>query len=228
MLGGDAVERWNGTSGLGMNKYPSMNTLFDKYFQKSTPGAKYDALALGATGDVGPNLLWLIRRGEVEKLNPKVWFIHIGTTDLFDSKCTNRYVVANVLNVVQELHSKKPDAQFIIHGILPRLDPEQVYSKGNDQLGEYWHRAQRVNKLLKNLCETGENLWYMQSGNHFLKIDYSQKGRNPVDPRLFDKDGDLTAPGMKIWGAEIVNKTGIVLAAVQKREAEAKAKAAAP
>ncbi len=58
----------------------------------------------------------------INNLNPKLWFISIGNNDLFEKKCTDRFVVASILNVIKAIADLKPDAHFIIHGILPRKD----------------------------------------------------------------------------------------------------------
>mmetsp|Transcript_5576 Transcript_5576/g.15136 ORF Transcript_5576/g.15136 Transcript_5576/m.15136 type:complete len:183 (-) Transcript_5576:161-709(-) len=141
-------------------------------------------------------------------LNPKIWFINVGRTDLFESKCTNSYVVADILNVVKALHISKPDAKFILHGILPHKDPDEGLVNRDAYLGEYWHRAQGVNKELKRFCERTRNIWYMQSTTAF--IIQKEQGRPPLDETLIKKE--LTAKGLRVWGNRIIEK----MAEIQK------------
>ena len=65
----------------------------------------------------------------IANINPKIWFLSVGTNDLFEEKCTDRFVVASILNVIKMIHDLKPTAVFIIHGILPRKDNPKAKSQ---------------------------------------------------------------------------------------------------
>ena len=156
----------------------------------------------------------------LEPLNPKVWFILIGSNDLFESRCTDRFVFANVLNVLQELHMHRPDAQFIIHGILPRKG-----DKGNTQyLGEYWRMSQQVNAMLKKFCRNYDNLHYMQGGKAFMKDTDKQRGRLQIDADLMADGIHPTRQGLVKWGKLITTKLNETIIFAEEQAASKAAK----
>jgi len=116
----------------------------------------------------------------MEPLNPKVWFINIGSNDLYVTKCTDRFVVANILNVLKILYEQKPGAQFILHGILPRKDNPESKSQ---LLGDTWQRAQVINLQLKKLANRAKNIHFLQGGPLFME-ETSVRGRKQMDTKL--------------------------------------------
>jgi lysophospholipase L1-like esterase len=206
-LGDDVIEQLSGTINLGVKDADGMEAYFEHKFTKKG-GGKLEGLALGSTGDIGPNLLWHLQNGILDaKLNPKVWFIMVGGNDLFNSKCTDRFVLANTLNVVKELYNHQPDAEFIIHGILPRVDSPDGKSGKTGQLGNYWNRAQDINLEIKRFTRKGRRLHYINGGPKFTK-DHGQgiKGRKFIDLNLMTNGITPTTEGMKSWGDFIEKK----------------------
>jgi lysophospholipase L1-like esterase len=164
----------------------------------------------------GPNLLWHLRNGLLEPLNPKVWFVMIGTNDLFTGRCTDKLVFANILNVLQELHQHRPDAQFIVHGILPRKDPKHNETQF---LGEYWRMSQAVNAKLKRFCNNYPNLHYLQGGSAFMVDNDIARGRKQIEPQLMADGIHPTRKGLVEWGNFIVDKLNQTLEFAEKMNA---------
>ena len=155
-------------------------------------------------------MLWHLKNGVLDHLNPKVWLILIGSNDMFVNFCTDRFVLADILNVLKYLQTSRPEAQFIVHGILPRLDPVPE-SKGQTKglLGRYWKRSQVINAQLKRFCETHNHLHFMQAGSFFLE-ETDLKGRRRINATLMEDGIHPTVEGLRVWGqkiAEMVNKT---------------------
>jgi lysophospholipase L1-like esterase len=147
-----------------------------------------------------------LKNGVLEPLNPKLWFLLIGTNDLFTSQCTDRFVVADILNVLRYLHEQRPEAEFIIHGMLPRKDPE---NRKTQFLGQYWKRSQGVNAQIKRFCEYHPNLHFMQGGSVFLE-ETDLRGRQQLNVSRMDDGMHPTPEGLSAWGKHIVrmvNKT---------------------
>jgi lysophospholipase L1-like esterase len=138
----------------------------------------------------------------MEPLHPKAWLILIGSSDLFTSKCTDRFVVADILNVLKYLHMHRPEAQFIVHGLLPRKDPGSL-PQTQEFLGKYWKRAQTINAQIKRFCEVSENLHYMQAGSVFTK-DTEMRGRKSIAEGMMEDGVHPTAAGLDLWGDFIV------------------------
>jgi lysophospholipase L1-like esterase len=148
----------------------------------------------------GPNLLWHLKNGLLEPLNPKVWFILIGTNDIFASQCTDRFVVADILNVLRAVHEQRPEAEFIIHGILPRKDPG---NRKSQFLGRYWKRIQVINAQIKRFCEFHPNLHFMQGGSVFME-ETDLKGRRQMNVSRIDDGIHPTPEGLEAWAELIV------------------------
>jgi lysophospholipase L1-like esterase len=155
----------------------------------------------------GPNLVWHLEHGLLEPLHPKIFFIVIGTNDLFVSKCTDRFVVANILNSIKAIHEHRPEATFIIHGILPRLDNPDSKTQF---LGSVWKRAQTVNWQVRKFCEHHNNLIWMQAGP-LLMEETETRGRMMIDKSLIDDGVHPTKKGLEIWGDYIVKKVTALL-----------------
>ena len=148
----------------------------------------------------GPNLLWHLQNGVLEPLNPKYWLVVVGSNDLFVANCTDRFVFANILNVLQYLHMHRPKAQFLVHGILPRKDSGK---KDPYSLGNYWKRGQAINVQLRNFCSNHVNLHYIQAGPLFTE-ETESRGRRRISPK-FMKDGiHPTVEGLEVWGDYIL------------------------
>ena len=65
-------------------------------------------------------LLWRLQNGEMPKtLQPKVWWLLIGTNDAH-AGCTPDVVVAGNLRILQELRQHSPDTPIVINSLLPR------------------------------------------------------------------------------------------------------------
>ena len=162
----------------------------------------------------GPNVLWHLQNGVLEPLKPKVWMILVGMNDLYDLKCTNRFVVANILNVVKAISDHQPDAQFVLHGILPRKDKP---SSKSQFLGAVWQRAQAVNLQLRKFCEHKINMHYMQAGPLFFAEEKrDDKGRRQIDPEMMEDGIHPTAKGFEVWGDHIVKLVESIVHEVQE------------
>ena len=202
-----------------------MEDYFEKKFTKNG-GGKLNAVALGSSGDTvrresqpmpssfrtqlttftllqGPNLLWHWENGiQQANLKPKVWFLMVGGNDLFESKCTDRFVQANVLNVLKRIYEYQPDAQFIVHGIMPRKDNPDSASNA---LGHLWNRAQDINLLLKKFTKQSSRVTFVNAGLKFTS-GKAEKGRGAIDPSMVQKGMVPTTKGMKVWGDYIEKK----------------------
>jgi len=211
-IGDDVIEQLSGSKDLGGKDAEGMEEYFEKRFT-TNGGGKLEGLALGSTGDIGPNLLWHLNNGIIDaKLQPKVWFILVGGNDLFNSQCDDRFVVANTLNVVKTLYNSQPNAEFIIHGILPRVDNPDGKTGKTGALGNYWKRAQDINLHIKRFTRKGARLHYINGGPKFTK-DHGNgiKGRKFIDLNLMTNGITPTTEGMKAWGDFIEKKVQEIL-----------------
>ena len=117
-LGENIVEYWSGSS-LSFNSTFVYNVSkeFNKQFKEDD---KIKGLPLGIAGDTTSNVLWRIQNGEIpDYLNPKIWWLVLGTNDLAMKQCSEEVVLMGILRIVEEILDKKPDAKIVINSILP-------------------------------------------------------------------------------------------------------------
>lgn len=211
-FGDDLIEQLGGTRGLGVEGAEGMEDYFEKTFTRNG-GGKLNAIALGISGDTGPNLLWHWENGiKQANLKPKIWFIQVGGNDLFQSHCTDRFVQANVLNVLKRIYEYQPEAQFILHGIVPRKDNLESPSNA---LGHLWDRAQGINLLLKKFAKHSAGVTFLNAGQKFT-TGRGDKGRGSLDSSMIEKGNIPTLKGMTEWGNTVEEKIGEVMKGFDK------------
>ena len=120
----------------------------------------------------------------------------IGTNDLFVDKCSEKNVVANIMNVVKEINEQRPDALFVIHGIMPRLDNPKAKTR---LLGKTWKKAQHINSQIRKFCKKYKNMYYIQGGET-LMVKSQNRGRGKLDPNMVDDGVHPTVKGYEVWG----------------------------
>mmetsp|Transcript_17658 Transcript_17658/g.27248 ORF Transcript_17658/g.27248 Transcript_17658/m.27248 type:complete len:450 (-) Transcript_17658:188-1537(-) len=123
-VGDSITEQWSGTE-LSIPVKQDIGNVFQELF--STP--PHTALPLGIAGDRCEQLLFRLQQGEYSsQLQPKVWWILIGTNDLSDH-CSSEAVLVGILNIVQWfLHQFQVEEQLpldqtpwiVINSLLPR------------------------------------------------------------------------------------------------------------
>jgi lysophospholipase L1-like esterase len=57
-----------------------------------------------------------------EDFNPRVWWLVLGMNDLGRMQCSEEVVVLGILRVVEEIRTRKPDAEIVINSMLPMAD----------------------------------------------------------------------------------------------------------
>jgi len=98
--------------------YRNFRPIWDEFF------APRAAMNLGFDGDRTYNVLWRLRRGEVDGLAPKNIVVLIGTNNLSPGWMepqaeTADQVSAGILAVVAELHARMPGARVLVLSMLP-------------------------------------------------------------------------------------------------------------
>ena len=118
------------------------------------------ALNFGVGGDRTQHVLWRIENGEIP-LNLQVAFIHCGTNNLDrDNPAEIRDGIASIVYTIQE---KKPNANFIVSGLLPR---DQEFSSRHDKI-------KLVNQELMKWCQSGKvrNVHYLNPDKDWTEPD---------------------------------------------------------
>ena len=135
----------------GLTRY---HRVWSKYFEPLR------ALNFGVGGDRTQHVLWRIENGEIP-LNLQVAFVHCGTNNLDrDNPDEIRNGIASIVYTIQE---KKPNANFIVSGLLPR---DQETSSRRDKI-------KLVNQKLRKWCQSGKvkNVHYLKPDKDWTKPD---------------------------------------------------------
>jgi lysophospholipase L1-like esterase len=127
------------------------------------------------------NVLWRVYHGEFDDFKGKNIVLMIGTNNL-SAKNSDSEIVEGLQFLINAIKQRKPDANIIMAGILPRIKSEE--------------RVATINKKIKE----------MSLQNH---IDYVDFGKdfligNKVNSKLFVSDGlHPNADGYKVLGKDI-------------------------
>ena len=119
-LGDSITRRWGATD------YPK----FLDHFQRSFFG--WNAANFGWGGDSTHHILWRLKNGELDGIDPKVIVLLAGTNNIGDGSKSERVddTVAGIAAILEVCQSKAPQAKIILMAIFPRNDS----AKSNAQI----------------------------------------------------------------------------------------------
>ena len=135
----------------GLARY---HRVWSKYFEPLR------ALNFGVGGDQTQHVLWRIENGEIPS-NLQVALVHRGTNNLDrDNPAEIKDGIASIVYTIQE---KKPNANFIVSGLLPR-DQETSFRRDKIKL---------VNQELRKWYRSGKvrNVHYLKDDKDWTKPD---------------------------------------------------------
>ena len=152
------------------------------------------ALALALSADRCKNLLFRLLNGEMpDTLQPKAWWILIGTNDIAD-ECSKESILVGNMAVLEEALRRKPNARFILQGLLPR---------GRERLDNttLWKDFQWINARLACLTEASSQLEFYNGTSLFLT-----KNGNYVNRSLMYDFLHPTLEGYTIMATDMIQR----------------------
>lgn len=229
-LGDSILERWNGTRNMGQDDgYPEYHASFASFFDRRhhPDTAVLQGLSLGTSGDITTELLWHLQNGIIttsskdttptSSLQPKVWFVLIGTNDLGRMDCSKRTTLAGILHVLQFIQTHRPKEELLlVHGLLPRAD---TYNQHNYTLGHYWQDILWINGELQRFCDLHSHWHYMEANDLFL-TNATTDGEFMIDANTMPDSLHPDLEGYNLWGQRIVEKVLQMLAPPSEDSAE--------
>mmetsp|Transcript_16481 Transcript_16481/g.31238 ORF Transcript_16481/g.31238 Transcript_16481/m.31238 type:complete len:388 (-) Transcript_16481:29-1192(-) len=213
---GDSItEAWLGTSlGLPHEKKKYNQEVFKSLFNVEG-GGKYNALALGVSGDLTTSLLWRLQNGELpESIHPRVFWILIGTNDLGNKWCSPDATLIGIIRVVEEIKQKRPGSLIVINSLFPRSwHPKGKVWEGRQKankifLPQLWTSIIDINHYLKLYSENQENVHFFDGNDIFFSNQFENVWQKDL---MINKDlmYDYLHPsfaGYEIWGKRIVQE----------------------
>lgn len=136
-------------------------------------------LNIGYGGDKTQNVLWRIKKGELEGLKPKLISLMIGTNN--SNNFTSKETFVGIQKIISELRLRLPQSKIMLHSLLPR---------GVQELDQ---KNRIVNKSLPELADN-KNVFFINLYDKFLNADGSQ------NMKLYYHDGvHLSDQGYFVW-----------------------------
>lgn len=175
---GDSItRRWGATD------YPELLAHWKKNFYG------WNAANFAWGGDSTQHILWRMRNGELDGLNPKVVVLQAGTNNLpwrgpADEKKVDE-VVQGVNAILAEFQMRTPEAKIVLTGLFPRPQNPSLASA-----------IQRINKRLEVLAD-GDKVRYLNINSDLV----DSKGE--FRPGVSSDGLHLDAAGYDVWAAAL-------------------------
>jgi hypothetical protein len=161
-------------------------------------------------------LLWRLQNGELpESINPRVFWILIGTNDLGNKWCSPDATLLGILRVVEEIKQQRPESLIVINSVFPRSwDHGGNVWKGkqnkNDALSlpPLWTSIIDINHYLKMYSENQEHVQFFDANNIFFSNHFENEWQKDlvIDKSLMYDFLHPSFEGYKIWGDRIVKE----------------------
>jgi beta-glucosidase len=141
------------------------------------------AVNYGIGGDSTRQVLWRVRHGAVDGLEPRVVVLMIGTNNLYDdaNAGSDEEIARGIETVVKALRHKLPKAKVLLLSILPRQ---------NDW---FCGRAAKINSITRAL-DDGKAVRVLDMGKHYLEAPGKVKAELYVQDQLH-----LSKKGYEAW-----------------------------
>jgi|GEM_PF-235302 len=153
--------------------------------------AQYSPANFGIAGDKTQQVLWRIRNGELDDIQPQVVILMIGTNN--SGSYTADQILAANTKIVEQIHEKLPDTKVLLLAIFPR-GPRHLDENGipRDDAVASMAVINEVNRGLAKL-DNGDTIRFLDIGSIFKGPD------GKLSDELMYDQLHLTKPGYKLW-----------------------------
>jgi lysophospholipase L1-like esterase len=144
-IGDSITQGWNGAG----------QSHWEKHF------APLGAVNFGIGGDTTQNLLWRLKYGATENLDPKAVMLLIGTNNFPFTEDEPETIAAGVIAVVDAITESYPNADILLMGVFPRSEnPDHPLRAG----------IKRINGIISQLADR-DPVTYLEITNELLESD---------------------------------------------------------
>ncbi len=147
--------------------------------------APLGAVELGIGGDQTQHVLWRLREGHLDGLNPRVLVLMIGTNNTGGGMQSPQDIRDGVAAILAEVHARMPDTRVLLLAIFPRGRTASDPARLNNEA---------ANVLLAALCD-GDRVRWLDIGAAFTETD----GALAAD--VMPDALHLSAAGYERWAA---------------------------
>lgn len=143
---------------------------------------KHRPINLGMGGDWIQNVLWRVQNGPLDKAEPKVVVLLIGTNNL-TGKFTPDEIAADIGALLKAIHTKTAQSKILLLGILPRG------ASIKDGINE---SIRQTNTKLATLADQ-KKVFYLDVGDKLIEPDGS------ISPAVMPDKLHVAGPGYTRW-----------------------------
>jgi lysophospholipase L1-like esterase len=171
-VGDSITDGWRGTG----------KSVWDKFF------LPLKAANFGIGGDRTEHVIWRMRNGELEGIQPKLVVLMIATNNGDPAPD----VAAGIKTILSDIHDRHPRSKILLLGIFPRSEKPDAARAKNDE----------VNKLIAKFVTFSETrrVAYLDIGSKFLTAD----GTLPRD--IMPDFLHPNEKGYQIWADAIIDR----------------------
>lgn len=171
-VGDSITRRW------GALDYPE----FLAHWRKNFHG--WNAANFGWGADKTQHVLWRLRNGELDGVNPRIVVIQAGTNNVGSTPGGDEKVediVRGIRAIVETCREKAPNATIVLTAIFPRNDRKGV-----------WPEIVRINERIARLAD-GRKIRYVDVNRELADVDGTLRGGLTVDGL------HPTVQGYQVW-----------------------------
>lgn len=180
MIGDSITQAWEDPEG---------QAVWNQYY------ANRNAVNLGFGGDRTQQVLWRMQNGEIDRINPKLAVLLIGTNNTGTPEQGPALIADGIESIVHEIRTRLPNTKVLLMGIFPRGSTEQREAGAPEAVYNWqWEKIDQVNELISGLADD-EMVFYLNINDNFLN-DQGALTRD-IAPDLLH----LSEAGYAIWAA---------------------------
>lgn len=152
-------------------------------------------------------------------LQPKVWWILVGSNDLVHGQCSEEAIILGILRLADEIALARPGSVVVIEGLLPRtnspdgtlgrhhkkrkfhaIHKEKEYVKRDEY--PLWPSIEIINQELERFCAKHEHLVYFDAASIFVGTfgnEHFQSSGKGILKELMPDYANLSIKGHEIF-----------------------------
>lgn len=133
-------------------------------------------------------------------LKPKVWWVLIGTNDLYSGGCSVQAVLQGIIQIVMEIQRHDANAIVVVNSILPRAGGGR---RGGSKLAsKLWQDIMWINKHMECYVQADPKLDFFNATDLFLMNNDTRYINETLMPDMLHP----SAEGSQVWGTEVVKR----------------------
>lgn len=141
-------------------------------------------------------------------LNPKVWWINIGTNNLGGDNCNVDAITVGNIRIVEEIRKQYAKTPIVLNSLLPRGKEELL------RVNKFWPVMQKINYNLECYAGTHDNLHFFNATAMFIDSFSGQDYGTEyfVNETLMHDYLHPSGEGSLLWGQAIIEDLDKIIA----------------